>query len=141
MKRNFPITFIAAVMFLVHISCLEFPGMTVIDDPPIQTYDVCNIHIRNISVISGMTFGHGLHIYGQPTTAYTFTYLGPSPQSGIPIDTSIGVNWSTNYWRVERAIDSVVIDSGWISIAPDQWLLIEGDTSGWSCTWSDEPWQ
>jgi hypothetical protein len=138
MKRYFPVILIIVFALFIHIGCGDFTGIGagVGSDPPPQTWETGNIHIRNMSTISGVIFGYGLY------AASNSIYLNPSPQPGIPVDTSILVLvLSVNRWQVERAIDNVVIDSASISIAPDQWLLIEGDSAGWSCTWSDDPWQ
>ena len=134
-KYVYIVPVVVAVLFL-HVCC-EIPGMTVIpDDIPDQYYvDIDDIHIRNTSTLSGVRFG-----YGHSSISY-FTYLAPSPQPGTPVDTTISLYAYSNLcWQVQRVIDCLVIDSGTISLSSDKWLLIEGDSSGWSCTWSNGGW-
>lgn len=136
MRKCIYVVPIATVVLFLNVFC-EFPGMShdIPDDIPDQYYyDMSTIYIRNMSTLSGVRFGYGMYSINQ------FTYLAPSPQPGIPVDTSIRCINSSLHWQVQRVIDCVVIDSGTISIGADKWLLIEGDSTGWSCTWSNTGW-
>jgi hypothetical protein len=125
MKRYFPLVLITIVALFVHMGC-EFTGMG-LDERVFH-----NVHIRNMSTISGVTFYHG--------TRYQSTYLNQSPQAGTPVDKTIELPENVHGWWVERAIDSVVVDSGVVDINCEKWLLIEGDSTGWTCTWSNSGW-
>jgi hypothetical protein len=121
------------VVLLVYMGC-GWDTVDIPDDPLEPTFNP--LHIRNMSTTSGITY-----IYGSRSDSGSHTYLDPSPQSGIPVDTVIQIcDWYELAWWVERAIDSVVIDSGRVWIGREIWLLIEEDNGNWSCTWSNSGW-
>ncbi|UCG29572.1 MAG: hypothetical protein JSV53_08655 [candidate division WOR-3 bacterium] len=138
MNRNLPIVFSAIIVMLMYTSCfdLDLSGVTV--DPGEPPPNTNPLHIRNMSTTSGV-----IYICGQyPNTMAYHVYLDPSPQSGTPVDTVIPIVDSIEFpWWVERAIDSVVIDSGYVWMTCERWLLIEEDSGEWSCTWSDYGWE
>lgn len=113
-------------IIVVTLLVCDIPGMTTVPD------EMFPCHIRNISTSSGVY----VRVQG---SGY---YLDPSPQTGIPVDLTIQVvELDNSDWSVERTIDSVEVGSGTIDFNCEKWLLIEGNSSGWSCTWSDEPWE
>jgi len=96
-----------------------------------------DVHIRNMSAVSGITV-----TFFQYKGANICDSLGPSPLSGIPVDKTISILGEEDYlWRVERTIDSVLVDSGYIDINCEKWLLVEEENGIWSCTWSDTAWE
>ena len=137
MKRYLPIVFIAVVILCVHTSCLDLDGGGIVYtyDPPPNTNP---LHMRNMSTTSGVTFICGDY----PNTMTYHVYLCSAPQSEIPVDTVIPIVDSIDFpWWVEKAIDSVVIDSGYVQMHCERWLLIEEDNGDWSCTWSTTGWE
>ena len=99
------------------------------------------VHIRNTSTVSGITLT-APWLWSQHYNAGLSVTLDPSPQPGIPVDSTRTVQGPHTFaWRAERTTDSVVFDSGSIHIDSRTWVLIEGDNGNWSCIWSDEPWQ
>jgi len=94
------------------------------------------VNMRNMSTVSAVRVNM--------TTGGTYIAictLDKSPQLGIPVDSFfVFMVTDTFNWWVTRLIDTAGIGSGRIYLDSDKWLLIEGDSSGWTCTWSDEPW-
>lgn len=138
MKRYLLHVFMVSVVMLMHTSCLDLDlsGVTVEPYEPPPTRNPLNI--RNMSTTSGVTFTCGNYPY---TGAY-HVYLDPSPQPGTPVDTVIPIVDSIEFpWWVERSSDSTVIDSGYVWMTCERWLLIEEDNGEWSCTWSTTGWE
>jgi hypothetical protein len=138
MKRYLPILFISVAIMFVHTSCLDIDSSGLTWDPYEPPPTRNPLHIRNMSTTSGVTFICGDY----PNTGAYHVYLDPSPELGTPVDTCIPIVDSIEFpWWVERAVDSVVIDSGRVQMYCEHWLLIEEDNGDWSCTWSTTGWE
>lgn len=128
MKKYTQVILIIVVALLICMGCTD-------ELLPSELHSI-PVFIRNMSTVSGVTLS--LPMSG---VAGGFSVsLDPSPQAGIPVDSSrtvIGPHLF--YWSLKRTIDSVVVASGEIYIESRTWVLIEEDGGEWSCTWSDEP--
>ncbi|KPK62573.1 hypothetical protein AMJ83_10420 [candidate division WOR_3 bacterium SM23_42] len=122
---------IVAIIVLFWCTGCDMAEFGAINDPFVP------VHMRNMSTISGVTVFLNCG-YDRPENVTC--YLDPSPQSGMPVDRDLTVSMLCDIWWVERAVDSVVIDSGSIALTSEKWLLIEGSATGWTCTWSDTGW-
>jgi len=133
MKKHIPIMITVVTIFLVNTFC-HLTAVPHIDE--------VTLYVRNMSTISGVTvFVHRKP--PEPEEHYSL-YLERSSQSGTSVDGIIPDLKGTGFtWSVERAMDSVVVDSGRCSFLNDAWLLIEGrpevNNGEWSCTFSYEP--
>jgi hypothetical protein len=140
MNKYFQIALIISVALLVYIGCTD----NHISDLPSHLYRA-NIYIRNTSTLSGVTLTVPPAYYqaGYPAGwAGGFSvYLNPSPQVGIPVESSGWVLCPAIFdWSAERAIDTVIFDSGSIYIDSDKWVVIYGDSTGWNCVWYNSAW-
>ena len=128
--KKYTLLFCVLLLYIC-IGCIEdSPGST----PPDPTHASC--HMRNTSTSSGVYVE-----FFMVSSGYRY-YLAPSPQVGIPVDTTVNfLPCYTLHWWVERAIDSVVIDSGSFYLDRNKWLLIEEDNGDWTCTWSNTGWE
>lgn len=136
MKKCLFLVYVAALMSLMHVHCLDispdFTGIYDIPDFP--------LHLRNTCTTSGVDFVYekwyvlGYLVQGPE---WASVHLDESPGPGLPVDKTVTVQKQTSDWYVQREIDSVVIGSGSVHFDREKWLLIDGSR----CIWSDEPWE
>jgi hypothetical protein len=137
MRRYLRIKLIVIVILLVHVGCLDFPGMTEVPD-----WHSIPVHIRNMSTSSGfiLTLPDWIYQGGYMYGGFSVS-LDPSPEPGMPVEAS-ALPWGPHTFdcSLRRTIDSMVVISGSVHIASETWVLIEEDNDEWSCTWSNSGW-
>ena len=97
------------------------------------------VYARNMSNVSGATFGFGKISDG--IWISETIYLPQCPVSGIPVEKRSGLTYRGGgemHWEVVKEVGDTLIDSGTFTMASDLWLEVNGTNGDWTCTWSDE---